>query len=385
MRILIASDSFKGSLTSQEAGAAIAAGIYRVFPDARVTVLPMADGGEGTVQALVAATGGRLIPVQVSGPLGEPVQAYFGLLPDGTAVLEMAQASGLTLVPESLRDPTKTTTYGTGELIASALDRGATRLVIGIGGSATNDGGAGMAQALGVRLRDRHGREIPPGGGSLGSLATIDMSGLDPRIKTVSITVACDVKNPLCGQSGASAVYAPQKGATPEVVRQLDDNLRHFARIIREQLQKDIMDIPGAGAAGGLGAGLIAFTGAEVRSGVGTVLDTVRFEDYLADVDLVITGEGRLDRQSAFGKVPVGVAGRAKKFGIPVIAMVGEIGPGAHEVFNHGIDSVVTLVSGPISLPQAMETGANLLADAAERTFRLIRVGRDMAQKQKIE
>ncbi len=381
MRILVASDSFKGSLTSQQVGTSVMEGIRRVIPEAQVKVLPIADGGEGTVQALVAATGGKLVTVQVTGPLGDPVQARFGLLPDGTAVLEMAEASGLTLVPEGLRDPTRTTTYGTGELMLKALDMGAARMVIGIGGSATNDGGAGMAQALGVSLKDAQGRELPFGGGALGNLAVIDLSGLDPRVKGVPITVACDVKNPLYGPNGASHIYGPQKGATPEMIRLLDDNLRHLAGIIRDQLGLDVQDIPGAGAAGGLGAGLIAFAGAQLRSGVETVLDTIGFDDHLMGVDLVITGEGRLDHQSVFGKVPVGVAARASRLGIPVIAMVGEIGPEAREVFNYGIDSAVTLVNGPMGLSQAMERAADLLADAAERTFRLIKLGSKLGRE----
>ncbi|MEW6661016.1 MAG: glycerate kinase [Bacillota bacterium] len=381
MRILIASDSFKGSLTSQEVGAAVTKGILRVCPEAEIAVIPMADGGEGTVQALIAATGGQLITTEVTGPLGAPVEARFGLLPEGTAVLEMAEASGLTLVPEGLRNPMVTTTYGTGELILKALDSGANRIIIGIGGSATNDGGAGMAQALGVSLKDASGQELPHGGGSLGRLAEINMSGLDPRIKTTPIIVACDVKNPLCGPNGAAAIYGPQKGASPEMIKLLDANLRHFAQVIAQELNQDVMEIPGAGAAGGLGAGLIAFAGAELRSGVESVLDTVKLENYLTKVDLVITGEGRLDHQSAFGKVPVGVAKRAASYGVPVIALVGEIGPGAHQVFELGINSAVTLVNGPMGLQQAMEKASDLLADAAERTMRLILVGKIIGGK----
>ena len=381
LRILIASDSFKGSLTSQEVGTAITRGVLRVCPEAEITVIPMADGGEGTVAALIAATGGQLIATEVTGPLVTPVTARFGLLPNGTAVLEMAEASGLTLVPEELRNPMITTTFGTGELILKALDFGANRILIGIGGSATNDGGSGMAQALGVSLRDKNGQELSYGGGSLSQLAAIDMSGLDPRIKRTPIIVDCDVKNPLCGPNGASAIYGPQKGASPEMVKQLDTNLRHLAHVIAQELNQNVMEIPGAGAAGGLGAGLIAFAGASLRSGVETVLDTVNLEKYLAKVDLVITGEGRLDYQSAFGKVPVGVAKRALGHGVPVIAFAGEIGPGAHQIFDLGIDSAVTLVNGPIDLQQAMEKAPDLLADAAERTMRLILIGEKIGGK----
>jgi len=381
LRILIASDSFKGSMTSQEVGAAITTGILRACPEAEITVIPMADGGEGTVQALIAATGGELLIAEVNGPLGTPVKARFGLLADRTAVLEMAEASGLTLVPDELRNPMITTTYGTGELILKALDFGARRIIIGIGGSATNDGGAGMAQALGVSFKDINGQELPFGGGSLDLLAEIDMSGLDHRIKKTPVIVACDVKNPLCGPNGASAIYGPQKGASAYTAKLLDANLCHYAQIIARELNIDVLDIPGAGAAGGLGAGLIAFAGAELRPGVESVLDTVNLDDYLVKADLVITGEGRLDNQTAFGKVPVGVAKRAAAFGVPVIAFTGEIGPEAHQVFEFGINSAVTLVNGPISLQQAMENAPDLLADAALRTMKLILVGKTIGGK----
>ncbi|MFZ5631355.1 MAG: glycerate kinase [Bacillota bacterium] len=378
MKVLVAVDSFKGSLSSLEAAKAITAGIHRVFPEATVLAVPMADGGEGTVQALVAATGGETITVTVTGPLGTPVNAEFGLLPEGAAVLEMAAASGLTLVPEDRRDPMITTTYGTGELIRAALDRGATRIVIGIGGSATNDCGAGMAQALGVRLLDAGGRELGRGGGQLGRLNKIDMSGLDPRIKKVRIQVACDVQNPLCGPAGASAVYGPQKGATPEMVKELDANLRHFAGQIKKQLGIDVAGIPGSGAAGGLGAGLIAFTGAELKPGIQLVLDAIDIDSLMGQVDLVITGEGRIDSQSAYGKVAAGVAARAARYNLPVIAIAGSIGPGMESLYKMGISSVVTIVNGPISLQEAMDRAVELTADAAERTFKLLKTGREM-------
>lgn len=380
MKVIIAVDSFKGSLSSMEAARAITAGIHRVFPEAGVIGVPVADGGEGTVQALVAATGGEMVSARVTGPLGDPVEAVFGLLPDGTAVLEMSAASGLTLVPEERRDPGSATTFGTGQMIRAALDKGAGKIIIGIGGSATNDCGAGMAQALGVRLLDEGGRDLDLGGRSLDRLVRIDMSGLDPRIGKTPILVACDVQNPLCGPGGASAVYGPQKGATPEMVKKLDANLRHFAGRIKDQLGIDVAGIPGSGAAGGLGAGLMAFTGAELRPGIDMVLEAVNIDGLLDQADLVITGEGQIDGQSALGKVPSGVAARAATHNLPVIAIVGGIGPGSERLYEMGITSAVTIVNGPITLKEAMERAAGLAADAAERAFRLIRAGMGLAK-----
>ncbi|MTI80806.1 MAG: glycerate kinase [Firmicutes bacterium] len=378
MKILAAVDSFKGSLSSIEVAEAIKAGIHRVSPDMEVLTIPMADGGEGTVEAMVIATGGKFITKEVTGPLGTPVKARFGLLPDGTAVLEMAEASGLTLVPEDQRDPRITTTYGTGELIKLALDHGATNIVMGIGGSATNDCGAGMAQALGVRLLDAEEKDLSYGGSQLDKLQRIDMTGLDPRIKDVKIQVACDVQNPLCGPTGASAIYGPQKGATPEMVKELDNKLSYFAEQFKEQLNIDVAEVPGAGAAGGLGAGLIAFTGAELKSGVELVSDTINIDSLMEQVDLVITGEGQIDSQSAYGKVPMGVAVRAAKYDKPVIAIAGSIGTGLEKLYELGIGSVVTIVNGPTSLKDAMENAANLTADATERTFRLLRTAKNI-------
>lgn len=378
MKVLIASDSFKGSLSSLEVATAVSAGIYRVLPQAKILSVPMADGGEGTVEALVTATNGKLVNVTVTGPLGTPVNAKFGILPDGTAALEMASASGLTLVPADQRDPRITTTFGTGELIKAALDYGATNIVMGIGGSATNDCGAGMAQALGVRLLDKGRKELGFGGGQLDQLDYIDMSGLDPRLKNVTIQVACDVTNPLCGPTGASAIYGPQKGATPQIVTELDNKLGYFSGKLKEQLQQDVADIPGAGAAGGLGAGLIAFTGAELKSGVEIVLDTINIDSLMQQVDLVITGEGQIDHQSAYGKVPMGVAARAAKYNLPVIAIAGSIGSGTEKLYGLGISSIVTIANGPISLDEAMANAAALTTDAAERTFRLLKTGNMM-------
>lgn len=338
MRIVVAPDSFKEALPARQVCEAIARGIRRACPDATIDLLPMADGGEGTVDALVAATNGQLRESTVTGPLGKPVRARWGTLGDdtGTAVLEMAAASGLGLVPPDRRDPLLTTTFGTGELIAAALNSGVRRILIGVGGSATNDGGAGAAQALGVRFIDHNGQALPNGlsGGRLGLIARIDPASRDPRIGRVPIEVACDVDNPLCGPRGAAAVYGPQKGADPESVRILDANLAHLADVIQQDLNMQVRDIPGAGAAGGLGAGLLAFFGAKLRPGIQMVMDALRFSERIAGADLIITGEGRLDRQSMMGKLIEGVGRAAKAAGTPVIAMVGSIGQDADDALE---------------------------------------------------
>ena len=359
MKVVIAPDSYKGSLTAAEVAEAMARGVRRLYPSAEVALVPMADGGEGTAQALVDATGGQLIPAVVTGPLGDPVAASFGLMGDGeTAVIEMASASGLPLVPPALRNPLYTTTYGTGELIRHALDRGARRLIIGIGGSATNDGGVGMAQALGIRFLDARGQEVAPGGGALLEIDRIDASGLDPRLQGFAITAACDVDNPLTGPRGAAAVFGPQKGATPEIVATLDAGLRHLANVIRRDLGRDVEEVPGAGAAGGLGGGLMAFLGATLRRGVEIVVDAAGLRDKLNGADLCLTGEGGTDFQTVHGKTPMGVARAAKERNVPVI------------------DAVTTIVPGPISLDDAMQRGAQLVEDATERALRLVALGR---------
>ncbi len=378
MHVLIAVDSFKGSLSSQKAGEAITAGIKRVFPEATTDIIIMADGGEGTVEAIVQAGKGRTQTMRVTSPIGESIEAILGQLPDGTVILEMASASGLPLVPKEKRNPWVTTTWGTGELIRKAMDLGAKHIVIGIGGSATNDGGAGMAQALGARLLDKEGQELGPGGGSLERLETIDLTGLDPRLAATKITVMCDVDNPLCGPRGASAIYGPQKGATPDMVERLDQNLRHFAQKIKEQHGMDLIDVPGAGAAGGLGAGLMAFTGAELKTGIEAILDTVGFDKMLEQADIVITGEGRIDGQSIYGKVPMGVAKRAKKYGKPTMAIVGSIGPGSESLYQHGLSSILAIANGPMPLEEAMDNAYELTQEAAERAFRILRVGSEI-------
>lgn len=375
-RIIVAPDSFKESLSAPEVAAAIVKGIKRVLPTVETVTIPMADGGEGLTSTLVTTTGGQIKTATVTGPLGTPVQASWGILGDGrTAVVEMAQASGLPLVPQDKRDPLATTTTGTGELILEALDAGCRQLIVGIGGSATNDGGAGMAQALGVKLLDTGGNLIPPGAAGLELLARIETDTLDSRIKNVNIQVACDVDNPLCGPRGASAVYGPQKGATPEMVTRLDAALAHLATVIARDLGKDIHDLPGAGAAGGLGAGLVAFLDANLRRGIDLVMEALGLEVTLeAGADLVITGEGEINHQTAYGKVPTGVARVASKYNIPVVALAGSIGEGANVVYNHGIKSFMSIVPRPVPLSYCMENAAELLADAAERLIRLLTI-----------
>ena len=378
-RVVVAPDSYKGSLTAASVCDALEKGLRRVDPVIDVVKVPMADGGEGTVQSLVDATGGRIIDISVTGPLGEPVNAFFGILGDGvTAAIEMASASGLPLVPQERRDPRVTTTKGTGELIAEAFAAGCRRFIIGIGGSATNDGGAGMAQALGARILDDAGREIGPGGAELARVASVDVSGIRPELRACKFTVACDVDNPLTGPRGASAVYGPQKGATPDVVKELDAALAGYAEVVARDLGlelREVRDVPGAGAAGGLGAGLMAFLGASLQRGVEIVVDTVGLRDKMQGADLVITGEGRTDFQTLFGKTPMGVAQVAMDLGIPVVIVSGSIADDARGLYEHGIDALVSIVRGPMALDEAIRRGADLVADAAEGVARLFLVG----------
>lgn len=377
MRIVVAPQSLKGSLTAAETGWAIADGARLVYPGAEISVVPVADGGEGTTRALVDATGGRMLERKVTGPLGHAVLAFFGLLGDGhTAVIEMAASSGLPLVPPEQRDPRITTTYGVGELILAALDEGCTHFIIGIGGSATNDGGAGMAQALGTRLLDAQGRELPPGGAALARLASIAADQVDARLRNCTFEVACDVNNPLCGPTGASAVYGPQKGATPEMVAELDAALAHYARVIERDLGHAVRDIPGAGAAGGLGAGLLAFLHATLRPGAQIILEAVRLEEQIRSADLVISAEGRLDSQTAYGKSVGAVAALAKKYGLPVLALAGGLDENYQEIYKLGIDGIAVLPSGPMSLEYAMQHAAQLTSEVAERTLRIFNAGK---------
>jgi glycerate 2-kinase len=371
MLVVIAPDKFKGSLTALEAAEAMARGVAAAAPGATIDRVPMADGGEGTVDALVAATNGSYRDAKVTGPLGEAVVAQFGLLGDGrTAVLEMAAASGLVMVPPVKRDPLITTTRGTGELLLAAIGAGARRVIVGIGGSATNDGGAGLGQALGFQLLDADGRELPPGGGSLDRLARIDGAGRRRELDGVEIAVACDVTNPLCGPDGASAVYGPQKGATPSMVAALDRNLAHFAAIVVRDMGMSIKDLPGSGAAGGLGGGLVAFAGGKLEPGVKLVIDAVNLADRLKDADLCLTGEGAIDAQSAFGKTAVGVARLARSLGCPTLALAGTIGQGAEAVIDHGVDAYFSICSSPISLDEAIASASRLLERATEQTVR---------------
>jgi glycerate kinase len=359
-KVVIAPDSFKESLSAMEVAEAIERGFRQIYPQVQYVKLPMADGGEGTVDSMVAATGGEIVRVEVTGPLGQPVSAFYGLLGEGeTAVIEMAAASGLHLAPKGQRDPRITTSYGTGELILAALERGVKAIILGIGGSATNDGGAGMMQALGARLLDDQQQPLPPGGAALARLAQIDLSAVDPRLQQVSVTAACDVDNPLCGPHGASAVFGPQKGATPEMVTQLDSALNHFGHLLQQATGREVLNAPGAGAAGGMGAALLGMLNARLRPGIEIVIETLRLEEALRDADLVITGEGRLDSQSIHGKTPIGVARVAKHYGLPVIGIAGSLSKDYQVVHQHGIDAAFSVLDRVVTLEEA-------LADAAD-------------------
>lgn len=377
MKIVIAPQSLKGSLSAAETGQAIALGAREVYSEAEIVIVPVADGGEDTTRALVAATNGRLVEIEVTGPLDQPVRAFFGLTGDGrTAVIEMAASSGLPLVPPEQRDPRITTTRGVGELILAALDEGCTHFIIGIGGSATNDGGAGMAQALGARFLDPQGNDLPGGGAALATLARIETQGLDSRLRNCVFEVASDVNNPLCGPMGASAVYGPQKGATPEMVAELDAALAHYAQIIERDLGNAVRDTPGAGAAGGLGAGLLAFLAATLRPGAQIVLDAVGLEEQVREADLVITAEGRLDSQTAYGKSVGAVAALAQKFSVPVLAIAGGLGEDYRETYKLGLAGIAVLPSGPMTLDYAMQHAARLTTETTERALRFFQAGR---------
>ncbi|MDV2887147.1 glycerate kinase [Alkalihalophilus pseudofirmus] len=374
-KIVIAPDSFKESFSALQAAIAIEDGFKQVFPEAEYIKIPMADGGEGTVQSLVDALEGTVKSVNVTGPLGEPVEAKYGLSGDRqTAVIEMAEASGLSLVPIELRNPLITTTYGTGQLIEDALNEGVNHIIIGIGGSATNDGGTGMAQALGVKLLDSKGEDLPYGGAALVHLASIQTDEIHPRLSEVTIEVACDVDNPLLGERGASAIYGPQKGATAEMVVQLDAALAHYASVINRDLGKDVAEIAGAGAAGGLGAGLLAFLDVRLESGVTLVLEATDFNKKAEGADLVITGEGRLDHQTVFGKTPIGVARAAKSQGASVIAIAGGLAPGHEAIYEEGIDAAFSLVPGIMTLNEAIVDGLTYLERTANNIAKTIKM-----------
>ena len=368
MKIVIAPDSFKESLTAKQVCTAIETGFKRVFPDATYCSIPVADGGEGTVQSLIDATQGKIIELSVTGPLGLPVEAFYGLLGDNsdTAAIEMAAASGLHHVPTELRDPKKTSSYGTGELIKAALDQGVKKIIIGLGGSATNDGGIGMLSALGIVFTDATNNKIETNGAGLQHIKNINIDALDPRLKECEIMVACDVDNPLCGELGASHVFGPQKGATNEDIEYLDKSLKHYGECIKQQFNINVLNQPGAGAAGGIGAALLAFTDAQLKPGIELVLEAVKLKQYMQDTDLVLTGEGRIDEQTIFGKTPMGVAKIAKQFDIPVIGVAGSLGKNHQAVYNCGIDAVFAAIPGAMSLQQAFADANNNLENLAE-------------------
>lgn len=377
MKIVIAPDSFKESLTAMQVAEAIEKGFRQIYPHADYLKLPMADGGEGTVESMVAATEGKIIPVTVTGPLGLPVNAFFGLTGEGdTAIIEMAAASGLHLVQPEKRNPLLTGTFGTGELILAALDRGARKIIIGIGGSATNDGGAGMMQALGAKLCDVQGNEIGAGGAALAELSTLDLSLLDARLAVCDILVACDVDNPLCGKYGASAVFGPQKGATPEQVQQLDVALMHYGNLIERVSGKDVINVAGAGAAGGMGASLSGLLNARLQPGVEIVTEALSLAEAVQGADLVITGEGRIDSQTIHGKTPIGVARVAKRFNVPVIALAGGMTPDYGVVHQHGLDAVFSVLNRVQTLPEALEQARDNIGVTARNVAAVWKIGR---------
>ena len=379
MKIVIAPDSYKESLSALDVATAIEAGFQEIYPDAEYVKLPVADGGEGTVEAMVAATQGRLVQVTVTGPLNKPVDAFYGLSGDERcAFIEMAAASGLESVPPACRNPLLTTTWGTGEMIRHALDAGVQQIIIGIGGSATNDGGAGMVQALGGKLLTADNQQIASGGGALEQLARIDLSELDSRLADCRIDVACDVTNPLTGPEGATAVFGPQKGATAEMIVRLDRALAHYARIIQRDLAVDVLHLEGGGAAGGMGAALYAFCGARLRPGIEIVTDALHLAELVADADLVITGEGRIDSQTIHGKVPVGVAKVAQRYNVPVIAIAGSLTADVGIVHQHGLDAVFSVIYSVCTLEEALENAAENVRMTARNVAAVLNMGRKL-------
>ena len=379
MKIVIAPDSYKESLSALEVATQIELGFKEIFPNAQYVKVPMADGGEGTVQAMVEATQGRVMELEVTDPLGRRITGFYGLTGNGQmAMIEMAAASGLALVSPAQRDPRITTSYGTGELIVAALNAGARHLILGIGGSATNDGGAGMLQALGVKLLDAQGQQLAPGGAALAQLNRIDASGLDARLADCVIEVACDVDNPLTGERGASAIFGPQKGATPEVVQELDAALTHFAAIIERDLGMDVDAVAGAGAAGGMGAAMMAFLKGQLRPGCEIIAKAVDLDAAVRDADLVITGEGRIDHQTIFGKTPFGVATVAKRYGKPVIGVAGSLGTNAHVVHDHGIDAIFSVLSSICTLDDALKDAEHNVRSSARNIAAVLAMGHRM-------
>ncbi|MDY4968670.1 MAG: glycerate kinase [Lachnospiraceae bacterium] len=382
MKLLFASDSFKGSLTSSRTAILLEKAARKVFSeDCECISVPVADGGEGTVDAVISAENGEKIQLKVHGPLMEPVNAYYGSLNMHKAVLEMAAASGLTLVPQELRNPLNTTSCGTGEMILDALNRGFTDISIAIGGSATNDGGMGCARALGVRFLDQYGNELEGRGRDLEKVVSIDISGLDPRIKHTRFTVMCDVTNPLCGKDGATCTFGRQKGGTPDILERLEAGMQNYRDVLIREFGIDADSIRGGGAAGGLGTALKIFLHGEMKSGIDTVLDLIEFDRRLNGVDLVVTGEGQTDWQSCFGKVMQGVGERCKKQGVPAVGLCGSLGEGAEQIFNTGIGSLMTTVNAPMSLEEAIQNAPELYYQGAIRMFRFIKIGMELGKK----
>ena len=379
MKVVVAIDSFKGSLSSMEAGQAIAEGVKRVYQHAEVVVRPLADGGEGTVEALVEGMGGVFVTKEVTGPLGEKVEAVYGIIESKddlskTAIIEMSAAAGITLVPEESRNPMNTTTYGVGELILDAIERGCRHFIVGIGGSATNDGGVGMLQALGYDFVTREGKAISYGGNGLRELASIEESNVHPTLKECTFKVACDVTNPLCGENGSSAIFGPQKGATPEMVQELDQLLLHYAELSKKVNSHADRFYPGTGAAGGMGFAFLTYTNATLESGIQIVLTETKLEELIATADFVVTGEGRLDGQTALGKAPIGVASLAKKHQKKVLAFAGAVTPDAKECNQHGIDAFFPILRGVVTLKEAMnkEVAHQNMVDTVEQVFRVV-------------
>ena len=378
MKFLFASDSFKGTLSSRRTAELLTRAAQEIFPGCECRCLEVADGGEGTTEAVLSAAGGRRMEAMVCGPLWERRKACYAALDGRRAVMEMAAASGLPLVPAELRDPRNTTSYGTGEVIRDALDKGFRDLSIAIGGSATNDGGIGCMRALGVRFLDEDGNELSGCGGDLIKIRSIDRSGLDPRLRDTHVTVMCDVTNPLCGENGATRTFGKQKGGTPEILDELEAGMENYRELLRREFGIDMDEEPGAGAAGGLGAALLSFLRAELRSGIETVLDLIEFDKKLEGVSLVVTGEGRADWQSAFGKVMQGVGRRCLRQGVPAVAIVGSMGDGAEQIFDYGIESMITTVNGVMPLEEALERAEELYLGAARRLFRMLRAARSL-------
>ena len=375
MKLLFASDSFKGSLSSSRTGQLLASAARQVFGECETEILPMADGGEGTLEAVISAEGGTCVTAQVYDPLFTPREARWGLLPGGRALIEMAAASGLALLPTDKRDPRLTSTFGTGQIIRAALDAGCRDITIAIGGSATNDGGMGCIRALGARLLDGAGDELEGRGGELGALRRIDASTLDPRLKESRVTVMCDVDNPLCGPDGATYTFGPQKGAGPDTLPALEAGMRNYRDIILREYGVDCDKVPGAGAAGGLGAALHVFCNGEMKSGIETVLELMHFDQRLRGVDLVVTGEGRTDSQSWHGKVMSGIGAHARAAGVPVVGLSGSVGECGMPLHEHGISAIITTVNAPMDITEAMARAEELYTDAALNMFRLIKVG----------